>query len=251
VLLSADYSQIEVRLMAHFSRDEQFVRILHEDGDVFRHIAAGWLCKPEATVSAEERSGTKRICYGLIYGIGAGRLAGELGLSRPQAQEFQASFMRQYGGVERWIRACREQARMCGYVETLNGRRRFLPALAARTADARAHAERQAVNTACQASAADLIKVAMIAIHERLRVLRSHERGCRMPGRLLHQIHDELILEVEEARLDEIREIVVSEMVAAGAGLHVPLQVKWKVGRTWGSLEPNVAMAPSEAREQC
>merc|ERR1719487_1692827 len=127
--------------MAHFSQDEQFTRILHSDGDIFRHVAAGWLRKPEAAVTAEERSGAKRICYGLIYGIGVTRLAAELGISCMQAQELQSSFMREYAGVAAWIQSCREQARRCGYVETLHGRRRFLPAVAARGRAQRSQAE--------------------------------------------------------------------------------------------------------------
>lgn len=238
VMLSVDYSQLEVRLMAHFSQDPGFVQILHSDGDVFRHVAAGWLHKPEADVTAEERSGAKRICYGLIYGIGAARLASELGISRVQAQQFQESFMREYAGVAKWIQGCRDQARRCGYVETLHGRRRFLPAIAARGANERSHAERQAVNTACQASAADLMKTAMLAIHERLLRLRVHKgASCRMAAHMLLQIHDEVLLEVAEERLDEVRDLVVSAMINAGEGLHVPLQVKWRVGKSWGHLE--------------
>jgi len=237
-MLSVDYSQLEVRLMAHFSQDPGFVQILHSDGDVFRHVAAGWLHKPEADVTAEERSGAKRICYGLIYGIGAARLASELGISRVQAQQFQESFMREYAGVAKWIQGCRDQARRCGYVETLHGRRRFLPAIAARGANERSHAERQAVNTACQASAADLMKTAMLAIHERLLRLRVHKgASCRMAAHMLLQIHDEVLLEVAEERLDEVRDLVVSAMINAGEGLHVPLQVKWRVGKSWGHLE--------------
>ncbi|CAK0869517.1 unnamed protein product [Prorocentrum cordatum] len=238
VLVSLDYSQLEVRIMAHFSQDERFVEILHGDGDVFRHVAAGWLRKPEAAVTAEERSGAKRICYGLVYGIGAPRLAAELRISRAQAQEFQASFMREYAGVAAWVLRCSHRARQCGYVETLHGRQRFLPGLASRAAAERAHAERQAVNTSCQASAADLMKTAMLGIHRQLLELRTHEGGqCRMAARMLLQIHDELLIEVEEAFLDRVRELAVREMIGAGEGLlRVPLQVKWRVGRTWGDL---------------
>lgn len=238
VLLSVDYSQLEVRLMAHFSQDDRFVQILHSDGDVFRHIASGWLRKSEEDVTAEERSGAKRICYGLVYGIGAAKLADELGISRTQAKEFQASFSREFPGIEKWIQACCEQARQCGYVETLQGRRRFLPMLAASAVTARSHAERQAVNTCCQASAADLVKIAMLSIHERLRRLHVHDAPgkCRMAARMLLQIHDELLLEVDMARLDEVRQLVTSEMVAVGQGLLVPLKVKWRTGPSWGSL---------------
>ncbi|CAJ1405094.1 unnamed protein product [Effrenium voratum] len=238
VLLSLDYSQIEVRLMAHFSEDPRLLNILRNGGDVFKQIAAGWLGKDSSQVSAEERSGAKRICYSLIYGVGVARLAAELGISRSQANEFKSSFMKEYAGVAIWIKACTDQARQQGFVETLHGRRRFLPGLASGSASERAHAERQAVNTACQASAADLMKAAMIGIHRRLKLLRSHDGRCTMAGRILLQIHDELILEVEELRLSEVRELVVSEMIRAGCDLKVPLQVHWKHGKSWGSLEP-------------
>lgn len=239
VLLSADYSQLEVRLMAHFSQDHRFTEILRGGGDVFRHVAAGWLHKAEEDITAEERSGAKRITYGLIYGVGAGRLAVDLGIRRSQAEEFQSSFMRQYTGIATWIQACREQARARGYVETLHGRRRFLPALAARGQAERSHAERQAVNTACQASAADLMKLAMVRVHDRLRQLRAHDGsgGCHMVGRILLQIHDELLLEVEDSWLNEVKDMVLTEMIGTGMGLRVPLQVKWRVGRSWGHLE--------------
>eukprot|EP00438_Fugacium_kawagutii_P025830 Skav200508 [mRNA] locus=scaffold450:391126:392821:- [translate_table: standard] len=188
VLLSLDYSQIELRLMAHFSGDQRLLHILHQGGDVFKQVAAGWLGKCSSDITPEERSGAKRICYSLIYGVGSGK----------------------------------------------------------------SHAERQAVNTACQASAADLMKAAMIGIHQRLKELRSHSANgqCRLVGRLLLQIHDELMLEVEiwlpsplkggtlkENRLVEVREVAVSEMIRAGCDLKVPLQVRWKVGKTWGNLE--------------
>eukprot|EP00927_Polykrikos_kofoidii_P021323 TRINITY_DN20209_c0_g1_i2.p1 TRINITY_DN20209_c0_g1~~TRINITY_DN20209_c0_g1_i2.p1 ORF type:complete len:1747 (-),score=230.84 TRINITY_DN20209_c0_g1_i2:568-5808(-) len=121
LLLSVDYSQLEVRLMAHFSKDIGFLRILRGGGDLFRHVAAGWLQKAEVDITAEERSGAKQICYGLVYGIGASRLALDLGISRAQAQEFQTSFMREYTGLSAWISTCRENARVKGFVETIHG----------------------------------------------------------------------------------------------------------------------------------
>mmetsp|Transcript_66677 Transcript_66677/g.144815 ORF Transcript_66677/g.144815 Transcript_66677/m.144815 type:complete len:510 (+) Transcript_66677:2841-4370(+) len=238
VLLSVDYSQLEVRIMAHFSQDERFVQILHGEGDVFRHVAANWLRKKESSVSAEERSGAKRICYGLIYGIGAGRLSTELGISKAQAAEFQESFMREFSGIAAWIQVCRDAARRNGYIETLHNRRRFLPALSARARTDRSHAERQAVNSTCQASAADLVKAAMLAIHSQLKRLRVREgTSCRMAARMILQLHDELVFEVREECIDTVRELVVSEMIAAGRDLRVPLQVKWRVGKTFGTLE--------------
>jgi len=246
-LLSMDYSQLEVRIMAHFSEDERFVDILSQDGDVFRHMAAGWLQKPEVDVTVEERNGAKKVCYGLIYGMGARRLATELGISHEQAVDFQTSFGREYAGVNRWILDCQEQARVRGYVETLHGRRRFLPELAALRADSRARAERQSVNTVCQASAADLMKIAMLKMHEAIQAMpRSHmqsghchstsTRSCRWPARMLLQIHDEMLLEVEEGRLKEVIDVVKHAMLNA-AKLKVPLKVKWRHGMSWGSLD--------------
>lgn len=239
ILLSLDYSQIELRLMAHFSGDRRLLDILHQGGDVFKQVAAGWLRKSSSDITPEERSGAKRICYSLIYGVGSGKLATDLGISKHQANELKASFMKEYNGVAVWIKSCTQQARQQGFVETVHGRRRFLPGLGSTSAAQRSHAERQAVNTACQASAADLMKAAMIGIHSRLKELRSHasDGRCRLVGRLLLQIHDELMLEVEEARLTEVREVAVSEMIRSGCDLKVPLQVRWKVGKTWGNLE--------------
>jgi len=170
VLLSLDYSQIEVRLMAHFSGDQRLLDILHQGGDVFKQVAAGWLRKSASDITPEERSGAKRICYSLIYGVGSGKLAADLGISRHQANELKASFMKEYAGVAFWITSCTDQARQQGFVETVHGRRRFLPGLGSSSAAQRSHAERQAVNTACQASAADLMKAAMIGIHNRFLV---------------------------------------------------------------------------------
>lgn len=167
VLLSLDYSQIELRLMAHFSGDQRLLHILHQGGDVFKQVAAGWLGKCCSDITPEERSGAKRICYSLIYGVGSGKLAADLGISRHQANELRASFMKEYRGVALWITGCTAQARQQGFVETVHGRRRFLPLLGSASAAQRSHAERQAVNTACQASAADLMKAAMIGIHQR------------------------------------------------------------------------------------
>ena len=168
VLISLDYSQIELRLMAHFSGDRRLLDILHQGGDVFKQVAAGWLGKSSSDITPEERSGAKRICYSLIYGVGSGKLAADLNISRHQANELKASFMREYAGVSHWINSCTDLCRQQGFVETVHGRRRFLPQLAAAEGTAqRSHAERQAVNTACQASAADLMKAAMIGIHNR------------------------------------------------------------------------------------
>lgn len=167
ILLSLDYSQIELRLMAHFSGDRRLLDILHQGGDVFKQVAAGWLRKSSSDITPEERSGAKRICYSLIYGVGSGKLATDLGISKHQANELKASFMKEYNGVAVWIKSCTQQARQQGFVETVHGRRRFLPGLGSTSAAQRSHAERQAVNTACQASAADLMKAAMIGIHNR------------------------------------------------------------------------------------
>eukprot|EP00929_Paragymnodinium_shiwhaense_P102803 TRINITY_DN66034_c0_g1_i2.p1 TRINITY_DN66034_c0_g1~~TRINITY_DN66034_c0_g1_i2.p1 ORF type:complete len:2071 (-),score=351.10 TRINITY_DN66034_c0_g1_i2:81-6293(-) len=238
LILSCDYSQLEVRLMAHFSGDARFMEILRADGDVFRHVAAGWLRKPEAEVTAEERCGAKKTTYALLYGSGPTRLAHELSISRQMAAELQANFLREFAGVSAWLESCRAQARIAGYVETIRGRRRYLPALSSRVREERAQAERQAVNTVCQASAADLVKAAMLGIHERLKTLRIHAGGsCKLVARMLLQIHDELLFEVHASRLEEVRKFIIDEMIAAGSELRVPLHVRWKVGKAWGSLE--------------
>ncbi|XP_022131667.1 helicase and polymerase-containing protein TEBICHI isoform X3 [Momordica charantia] len=248
LLLSADYSQIELRLMAHFSKDSSLIELLSKPhGDVFTMIAARWTGKTEDSIGSHERDQTKRLVYGILYGMGAKSLALQLECSRDEATEKIQSFKSSFPGVASWLHEAVAFCRQKGYVETLKGRRRFLSKINSPNSKEKSKAQRQAVNSICQGSAADVIKVAMINIYHVIgtdapdltqlpaansNILRGH---CR----IVLQVHDELVLEVDPSMVKEAAALLQISMENA-ASLLVPLQVKLKVGRSWGSLEPFV-----------
>ncbi|TVU51610.1 hypothetical protein EJB05_03050 [Eragrostis curvula] len=248
LLVTADYSQIELRLMAHFSKDPTLIELLSKpDGDVFTMIASRWACKEEALISPKERESTKRLIYGILYGMGANSLAEQLECSTDDAAQKIQSFKRSFPGVSSWLQEAVASCRQKGYVETLMGRRRFLAKIMAGNNKEKAKAQRQAVNSICQGSAADIIKVAMIKVHSMItnssaaiastnEVMRnlSEIRGhCH----LILQVHDELVLEVDPDMVAQAGRLLQICMENA-ASLLVPLRTKIKVGKTWGSLEP-------------
>ncbi|KAH0649369.1 hypothetical protein KY285_034618 [Solanum tuberosum] len=166
LLLTADYSQIELRLMAHFSKDSSLIELLSEpQGDVFNMIAAKWTGKTEAIVSQEERDQTKRLVYGILYGMGTKSLTEQIDCSADEAAERIESFKRSFPGVASWLQEAVTSCREKGYIETLKGRKRFLAKINFGNSKEKSKAQRQAVNSICQGSAADIIKIAMINIH--------------------------------------------------------------------------------------
>ncbi|WP_243050774.1 DNA polymerase I [Dyella sp. RRB7] len=224
VVLAADYSQIELRIMAHLSGDEGLLKAFHEGGDVHRATAAEVFgLKPEE-VSANQRRAAKAINFGLMYGMSAFGLARQLGVDRGEASDYMARYFARYPGVRAFMDATREQAHRDGYVETLFGRRLYLENLTARNQALRAGAERAAVNAPMQGTAADIIKRAMIAVHAWL-----HPRD---DAHLLMQVHDELVLEVREDAVEAVRAGVIERMSGA-ATLAVPLLVEAGVGKNW------------------
>ncbi|XP_012529717.2 DNA polymerase theta [Monomorium pharaonis] len=250
IMLSADYCQLELRLLTHFSQDSVLCKIMRQPGDIFKNIAAKWNNVTEEQVSNEMRQRTKQLCYGMIYGMGVKSLAENLCISEPEAQEFLESFMGAYPGIYKWLNDALEQAHRDGYVTTLLGRRRQLPDLKSTKSSTRAQAERQAVNTKVQGSAADIVKKAMINIEDKLRSyfpdsamifpevhttrrLRSNlqQRG----GYLVLQLHDELLYEVNLADLKEVA-VIIKESMENVCQLTVPLPIKVKVGPAWGDL---------------
>ncbi|KAL8244776.1 hypothetical protein R6Q59_011034 [Mikania micrantha] len=248
LLVTADYSQIELRLMAHFSKDTSLIELLTKpSGDVFNMITAKWTGKPESSVNPTERDQTKRLVYGILYGMGANSLAEQLECSPDDANEKIQSFKRSFPGVSSWLKEAVAVCRKKGYVETLMGRKRFLAKIKFGNTEEKSKAQRQAVNSICQGSAADIIKVAMINIHsvvgEGMEKSKSSvefaERFHMLKGRcrILLQVHDELILEADPSVMNEAGMLLKSSMENA-ASLLVPLIVKLKWGRTWGSLEP-------------
>ena len=225
VVLAADYSQIELRIMAHLSGDEGLVKAFKEGGDVHRATAAEVFgLKPEE-VSANQRRAAKAINFGLMYGMSAFGLARQLGVDRGEASDYMARYFARYPGVHAFMEATRQQAHRDGYVETLFGRRLYLENLQSRNQALRAGAERAAVNAPMQGTAADIIKRAMIAVHGWLQPRQDE-------ARMLMQVHDELVFEVRKDVIDEVRAGVVERMSGA-AELSVPLLVEAGVGKNW------------------
>ncbi|MET0332013.1 MAG: DNA polymerase I, partial [Dyella sp.] len=223
-ILAADYSQIELRIMAHLSGDEGLLKAFHEGGDVHRATAAEVFGVTPLEVSTEQRRAAKAINFGLMYGMSAFGLARALGVSRGEASDYMGLYFSRYPGVRAFMDATREQAHRDGYVETIFGRRLYLENLRSRNQGLRAGAERAAVNAPMQGSAADIIKRAMIAVADWL-----HDRD---DAHMLMQVHDELVFEVRDDAIEAVRAGVVSRMSAA-ASLAVPLLVEAGVGANW------------------
>ncbi|RAO76704.1 DNA polymerase I [Dyella jiangningensis] len=225
VVLAADYSQIELRIMAHLSGDEGLLKAFHEGGDVHRATAAEVFGLAPEQVSANQRRAAKAINFGLMYGMSAFGLARQLGVDRGEASDYMARYFARYPGVHAFMDATRQQAHRDGYVETLFGRRLYLENLTSRNQALRAGAERAAVNAPMQGTAADIIKRAMIAVHGWL--------GQRNDdAHMLMQVHDELVFEVRKDAVDEVRAGVIERMSGA-AQLSVPLLVEAGVGTNW------------------
>ncbi len=225
VILAADYSQIELRIMAHLSRDEGLVDAFAHGLDVHRATAAEVFGVPVDDVTAEQRRSAKAINFGLIYGMSAYGLGRQLHLGRKQAQEYIDLYFARYPGVRRYMDETRARAEEQGFVETLFGRRLYLPELRSRNAVQRQAAERTAINAPMQGTAADIIKRAMIEVDAWL-------RRERLGTRMIMQVHDELVFEVPEQEVDSVREGVVSRMRDA-AELAVPLEVDAGIGLNW------------------
>ncbi|HPF15160.1 MAG TPA: DNA polymerase I, partial [Planctomycetota bacterium] len=225
VLLAADYSQVELRVMAHLSGDPGLTQAFAEGRDIHAATAATIFEIDPSEVDRERRSQAKAINFGLLYGMGAQRLARETGLSVAEAKQFMERYFEAFPKVRSWIDGLLEEARKNGYVETLFGRKRFLPELTSNNQRMAAMAQNVAVNTPVQGTAADIIKRAMIDLDERLRLAKS-------PALPLLQVHDELLLEVPLRALEETREIVRDCMENA-VQLDVPLVVDFGHGKNW------------------
>jgi len=225
VLLAADYSQIELRIMAHVSEDPGLLAAFADERDIHQATAAEVFDLPLNKITADQRRSAKAINFGLIYGMSAFGLAKQLGINRIQAQEYVDQYFDRYPGVKNYMEATRAQARKNGYVETVFGRRLYLPEINARQTQRRQYAERSAINAPMQGTAADIIKKAMIAVDAWL-------LEQKVNARLIMQVHDELVLEVHGECLDTVRTHVTGFMEAA-ANLKVTLQVDVGVGRNW------------------
>ena len=225
VLLAADYSQIELRIMAHLSADLGLLNAFAAERDIHQATAAEVFELDPDEVTADHRRSAKAINFGLMYGMSAFGLAKQLGIRRGEAQEYVNLYFDRYPGVKSYMDNIREQARQDGFVETVFGRRLYLPQINDRNVQRRQYAERSAINAPMQGTAADIIKTAMISVH---RWLQQEQLRARM----IMQVHDELVFEVERSAADQLCEQVVSMMCSA-AELTVPLKVDTGVGQNW------------------
>ena len=224
VLLAADYSQIELRIMAHLSQDEGLLKAFASDQDIHQATAAEVFSTPLAEVTSDQRRSAKAVNFGLIYGMSAFGLAAQLGIPRGTAQEYIDLYFARYPGVKRYMEETRAGARERGFVQTVFGRRLYLPDINARNKQFAQAAERAAINAPMQGTAADIIKRAMISV----------DRLCDQASgaRLIMQVHDELVLEVREDRVAAVTDMVRQQMMGA-AELLVPLKVDVGSGANW------------------
>jgi DNA polymerase-1 len=225
VIVSADYSQIELRIMAHISGDPAMLKAFAEGEDIHRATAAEIFGIPPEDVQSEQRRYAKVINFGLIYGMSAFGLAQNLGIERGAASNYIERYFARFAGVKQYMDETRLQAKARGYVETVFGRRLWLPEINSPNGPRRAGAERAAINAPMQGTAADLIKLAMIAVQG---WLEAEKLGTRM----IMQVHDELVLEVPEAELELVR-VKLPELMAGVATLKVPLVAETGVGPNW------------------
>ena len=225
VLVDADYSQIELRVLAHVAEDPAMIAAFQNGDDIHRITAAQVFNMPENMVTPLMRSRAKAVNFGIVYGIGAFSLAKDIGVTRKEADDYIKAYLNHYSGVREYMNRTVEQARDCGYAETIFGRRRYLPELASSNHNLRAFGERVARNMPIQGAAADIIKIAMIRVEDRLR-----REG--MASRLILQIHDELIVEAPEEEAERAAALLTEEMQNA-VHLLVPMVADAHIGKTW------------------
>jgi DNA polymerase-1 len=224
-LMTADYSQIEMRIMAHASADAGLIAAFTEGEDLHTTVASQVFGVKSADVDAEMRRRIKAMSYGLAYGLSAYGLSGQLDISPPEAQRLMDTYFERFGGVRDYLDTVVTQARSTGYTETMFGRRRYLPDLSSDNRQRREMAERMALNAPIQGTAADIVKRAMLALTDSLAA-----SGLR--SRMLLQVHDELVLEVAPGEAADL-EVLVRVAMGGAADLQVPLDVSVGVGRSW------------------
>jgi DNA polymerase-1 len=224
-LLAADYSQIELRIMAHISGDKGLLKAFAEDRDIHQATASEVFGVALDEVSTDQRRSAKAINFGLIYGMSAYGLAKQLNISRGEAASYVDLYFDRYPGVNEYMEQTRELAREQGYVETVFGRRLYLPEIKSRQAQRRQYAERSAINAPMQGTAADIIKLAMLAVDQWL-------SAAEIDARMIMQVHDELVLEVRTAEATAIA-TQVSALMRDAAKLRVPLKVSTGIGTNW------------------
>jgi DNA polymerase-1 len=225
VLLAADYSQIELRIMAHLSQDKGLLRAFSAGEDIHRHTASEIFDVSLDDVTIDQRRSAKAINFGLIYGMSAHGLSKQLGIERHQAAAYMTTYFERYPDVKKYMETTREQAKLDGYVETLFGRRLYLPEINSSNGMRRQYAERTAINAPMQGTAADIIKRAMISIHQWLLTESSSIK-------MVMQVHDELVFEIPSDNVAYAKEKIEAYLMHA-AQLDVPLEVGIDIGDNW------------------
>jgi DNA polymerase-1 len=223
--MDADYSQIELRVLAHISNDAAMIEDFKNDEDIHAGTASRVFQVPREMVSKSMRSDAKAVNFGIVFGISDFSLANDIGVSVSQAKQYIDEYFEKYAGVRKYMTDIVEQCRKNGYVTTILNRRRYFPEINASNFNIRSFNERAAINTPVQGSAADIIKLAMVKIHDRLREMN-------LQSRLILQVHDELVIEVLKSELDTVRSLVEDCMTNA-ISLSVPLKVDINVGESW------------------
>jgi DNA polymerase-1 len=223
--MTADYSQIEMRIMAHLSHDEGLRQAFLSGEDLHTFVASRAFGLPAAEITAELRRRVKAMSYGLAYGLSPFGLSRQLKITPEEAREQMDAYFTRFGGVRDYLRSVVEEARQTGFTETILGRRRYLDKLNSENRNLREMAERAALNAPIQGSAADIIKVAMLGVHRSL-------AEARLASRLVLQVHDELVLEIAPGERERVEALVRREMGSAYP-LDVPLDVSIGVGPTW------------------
>ncbi|MBE0415572.1 MAG: DNA polymerase I [Dehalococcoidia bacterium] len=229
LLLAADYSQIELRVMAHLSQDAHLIAAFHRDEDIHRATASEVFGVPPSEVTPDMRRVAKTVNFGVIYGISDYGLEQATELSREEASRFINTYFERHQGVKDYVESTKRQARERGYVETILGRRRYIPEINSSHAQVRGAAERMAINMPVQGTAADIIKLAMIGIQREM-----NRKG--LESKMILQVHDELVFEVPQGELEEMKGLV-EEIMRRALALSVPLKVETKVGKNWGEME--------------
>ena len=224
-LVDADYSQIELRVLAHIARDENMIEGFRSGADIHTQTAAQVFGMPPDYVTSQMRSRAKAVNFGIVYGIGAYSLSRDIGVTVAEANDYINGYLRTYHGVRQYMEDTKQFAKENGYVKTMFGRRRDLPEMSATNRVTKAFGERVAMNTPIQGTAADIIKIAMVRVYRRLQA-----EGLK--SRLILQVHDELIVETTPDEIDAVKILLQQEMSGA-AELSVPLVVDVGVGRTW------------------
>ena len=225
VLVDADYSQIELRVLAHIANDETMINAFRNNEDIHAVTASQVLGIPLEDVTKEQRSSAKAVNFGIVYGIGEFSLAQDLHISVKEAKAYIESYLEKYHGVRNYMESIKEQAKKDGYVKTMLNRIRYIPELKSPNYNIRQFGERVALNTPIQGTAADIIKLAMVRVDNRL-----INEGLK--SKLILQVHDELIVEAHKDEVDKVKQILSEEMQGA-MELNVPLKVDMSTGHSW------------------